>query len=215
MLPAAQRALWPELSSTPDSFVLYGGTALALRLGHRHSVDFDFFAFQPIDPTALKALVPYLDAARIIESEPNTLTCLVDRSGPVKVSFFGLPNIRPYQGFGISPDNGLKVAGLLDIAGTKAQTVQARAAAKDYIDIDALITSGIPLTDHLEAARVMFGSNFEPLATLKALSYFGDVPDLDLDVRERLLKAVDAIDAAVNLFDQAHEGYLTDVDLLN
>jgi hypothetical protein len=43
ILPPAQRKLWNELSETPREFVLYGGTALALHLGHRHSVDFDFF----------------------------------------------------------------------------------------------------------------------------------------------------------------------------
>ena len=42
ILPASQRTLWPELDATPDHFTLYGGTALALRLGHRQSVDFDF-----------------------------------------------------------------------------------------------------------------------------------------------------------------------------
>lgn len=42
-LPDEQRRLWPALADVPDAFVLYGGTALALRLGHRSSVDFDFF----------------------------------------------------------------------------------------------------------------------------------------------------------------------------
>ena len=52
ILPAAQRTLWPELSATPDNFTLYGGTALALRLGHRASVDFDFFSNDSFDPIA-------------------------------------------------------------------------------------------------------------------------------------------------------------------
>ena len=45
VLPPAQRALWPQLGPLADlGFVLYGGTAVALRLGHRSSVDFDFFS---------------------------------------------------------------------------------------------------------------------------------------------------------------------------
>lgn len=44
ILPPSQRRLWDELKSTPRSFILYGGTALALGLGHRASEDFDFFA---------------------------------------------------------------------------------------------------------------------------------------------------------------------------
>jgi hypothetical protein len=43
ILPASQRALWKELKATPGNFVLCGGTALALRLGHRVSEDSDFF----------------------------------------------------------------------------------------------------------------------------------------------------------------------------
>ena len=45
VLPTAQRYLWAELSQAAKlGFVLYGGTAVALRLGHRTSVDFDFFS---------------------------------------------------------------------------------------------------------------------------------------------------------------------------
>jgi hypothetical protein len=44
ILSSAQMRLWRELSGVPIGFVLYGGTALALHLGHRTSVDFDFFA---------------------------------------------------------------------------------------------------------------------------------------------------------------------------
>lgn len=53
ILPAGQRSIWQQLAATPAEFVLYGGTALALRLGHRQSVDFDFFstrAFHPLEP---------------------------------------------------------------------------------------------------------------------------------------------------------------------
>ncbi len=53
VLPAAQRRLWDELGDTPPEFVLYGGTALALRLGHRKSADFDFFGAKPFDPGEL------------------------------------------------------------------------------------------------------------------------------------------------------------------
>lgn len=157
ILPPAQRALWQELSSTPNNFILYGGTGLALRLGHRQSVDFDFFCHQPIDPAELKGSIPYLRDARTIDIQFNTLTCLVDRDGPVKVSFFGLPAIRQCKDPSIATGNGLRIASLHDIAGTKAQAVQSRAAAKDYIDIDALIRLGhLPLFEHLTAAQTMF-----------------------------------------------------------
>jgi hypothetical protein len=49
ILPPPQRRLWHELAALPAEFVLYGGTALALHLGHRQSVDFGFFGNRPLD----------------------------------------------------------------------------------------------------------------------------------------------------------------------
>lgn len=195
ILPLPQQRLWAELHLTPPTFTLYGGTALALQLGHRYSVDFDFFCFSDFDADRLLVTVPYLAGARITHRETNTLTCLVDRGGPVKLSFFGLPNLKRVAEPLLTGDNGLPCARLIDVAGTKAQTVQARASTKDYIDIDALIHVGeLPLSHHLTAARHIFGPVFEPLPTLKALSYFVDVPDLPFEIQQRLAAAVLATD---------------------
>ena len=60
ILHAPQRTLWAELAATPDTFTLYGGTGLALRLGHRSSVDFDFFSNASFDPERLAEQIVYL-----------------------------------------------------------------------------------------------------------------------------------------------------------
>ena len=93
MLPPPQRRLWTELAATPAQFILYGGTAIALRLGHRQSVDFDLFSFAPFAPDALFDGIPFLAGAVVLQSAPNTLTCRIDRGGPVQVSFFGVPSL--------------------------------------------------------------------------------------------------------------------------
>src|SRR5436309_901991 len=64
ILPA-QRRLWDELGSVPGQFVLYGGAALALHLGHRGSEDFDFFADRDIKPDQLFRTVPFLLGSQI------------------------------------------------------------------------------------------------------------------------------------------------------
>src|ERR1700722_18625287 len=103
IMPATQRRLWPELAATPDMFTLYGGTALALHLGHRQSVDFDFFGNREIDPIRLMDAIPYLAGSRVTQREKNTLSVIVDRGGEVKLSFFGVPKLAPLAPPHIAP----------------------------------------------------------------------------------------------------------------
>jgi hypothetical protein len=196
ILSASQRLLWPELKATPPEFTLYGGTAIALRLGHRASVDFDFFGRTSFDPDRLLATVPYLAGSRILQREENTLTCQVTRGGPVLVSFFGLPTIRPIDEPTPAEGPGIGVASLIDLAGMKAAVLQKRAQAKDYLDIDALISAGVGLHLALAAGRAIYGAAFEPQITVKALTYFGDgdLPSLPAAVQRRLAAAAIAVD---------------------
>lgn len=194
MLPPPQLKLWPEIGQTPASFTLYGGTALTLRLGHRTSVDFDFFSNQSFDPERLASTVPYLKDSEPVRMAPNTLTCRVDREGAVLVSFFGGLGLGQAAKSDEVEGLSLHVASLLDLAGTKAAVVQKRAELKDYLDVDALIQHGVGLPTALAAARVVYGRRFNPLITLKALSFFDDVPQLSKEVRARLTTAVAHVD---------------------
>jgi predicted nucleotidyltransferase component of viral defense system len=155
ILPRPQRRLWSELKNTPQEFVLYGGTALALRLGHRTSEDFDFFSNEPFLPEALQKAIGYLDGAEIRQVEENTLTVIVDRDGPVKVSFFGNVKLNRVQDPDVMPENGIKVASPLDVAATKLATIQQRALTRDYEDILALVNNGVSLSEMLAAAEAV------------------------------------------------------------
>lgn len=197
ILPAPQRRLWDELEAVPGEFVLYGGTALALHLGHRQSEDFDFFGTSLFEPARLADQIPFLTGAMITQQSPNTLSVIVDRGGPVKLSFFGLPGIARVRNPHIAPGNGLRIASLLDLAGTKAAVVQQRAEAKDYRDIDALLRDGrVDLPTALASARAIYGPKFNPQITLKALSFFGDgnLSSLPAAVQDRLAGAAREVD---------------------
>lgn len=196
ILPEAQQRLWPELRDLPENFILYGDTAIALRLGHRVSVDFDFFCDQPIDPQNLAFDLPVLKGAEIVQLEANSLTCILDRNGPVQLSFFGVPRLPRLAPFDIADGHDMKVASLLDLAGTKASVIQKRAASKDYIDLDALIVNGLPLGLALSAGSALYGDAFNPQVTLKALAYYedGDLDEVPVEVRDRLRAAVKAVD---------------------
>jgi hypothetical protein len=69
ILPAAQKEIWPQLAPAPDlSFVLYGGTAVALHLGHRVSIDFDFFKAEPLEKARIEASFQFFRNARTLTS---------------------------------------------------------------------------------------------------------------------------------------------------
>ena len=88
----------------------------------------------------------------------------------------------------------LLVASLLDLAGTKAVVIQKRAEVKNYLDIHAILRHGIDPPAILGAAAVIYGRKFNPLITLKALSYFDDVPALPMEVRAVLSRAAGNMD---------------------
>lgn len=174
-LPAPQRALWPDLAAIPSRCVLYGGTAVALHLGHRTSVDFDFFSNQPFDPTEFKASLPLLRAGETLQSTANTLTVLVDRNGPVKLSFFGGLTFGRVAEPLATPDGVLLAASPLDLLASKLKTLLARAEARDYADLAALLRAGQDLAHGLAACRTLFGADFPVAAAVRGLSYFDDL----------------------------------------
>lgn len=81
LLPPPQREIWPQLGPAPElSFVLYGGTAVALHLGHRVSIDFDFFSATPLEKAKIEARFQFVANARTIQEDENTL--VLDAVGP-------------------------------------------------------------------------------------------------------------------------------------
>jgi hypothetical protein len=215
ILPASQRLLWDELESTPRPMVLYGGTALALRLGHRASEDFDFFTTDTFAYEDLLSRIPYLEGAVVVQAAENTLVCTVERHGRVQVSFFGGLDLKRIQEPEVCSGNHIRVASLLDLAGCKVAVVQQRAAAKDYIDIAALMRTGVDLPTALAAGRAVYGERFNPAITLRALGSFdeGDLTQIDNRTRKELLGAAAVVELSTlpvlkgkaGLYDPARE----------
>src|SRR5262249_33015274 len=153
ILPKAQQEIWPLLAPAAGlTFVLYGGTAVALYLGHRISLDFDFFRSAPLDKQEIATSFAFMRDARTVQETENTL--VIDArmpSGPVKVSFFGKIAIgrtnEPMQ----AKESKLFVASLEDLLATKLKTILDRAEAKDYRDISAILSAGVSLERALGA----------------------------------------------------------------
>lgn len=197
ILPPAQRRLWPELKNAPNlGFALYGGTAIALRLGHRNSIDFDFFSEKPLDRDAIKAAFPFMERSTTLQDQDNTWVVLVPygNSEPehVKVSFFGTIAFGRVGEPDFTDDGVLQVASFDDLMATKVKVVLQRAEAKDYRDVAAMINAGVSLSRGLASARQLYGPNFQPSESLKALIYFndGDLKTLTTEEKNTLVEAV-------------------------
>lgn len=195
ILPSAQQEIWPLLApASALSFVLYGGTAVALYLGHRTSVDFDFFAPSSLDKNELESSFTFMSKAETIQESENTvIVSALMPSGPVKVSFFGgiaLGRINePVQ----TSDTKLLVASMDDLLITKLKATLDRAEAKDYRDISALLSAGVSLEKALGAFTKMYGK--DPGLPLRALGFFkdGDLPSLPKADQDILRAARDRV----------------------
>jgi hypothetical protein len=185
ILPDAQRTLWTELAPAKRlGLVLYGGTAIALRLGHRQSIDFDFFASATLEKGRLRDHLAFLRAAEILQDEPGTL--VVSTAGdPVKVSFFWGMSLGRVGAPQDTEDGVLRVAALIDLMATKLKAILDRAEAKDYLDLAALLRAGVPLDQGIAAFVTLFDG--EPATVLRAIGYFGDGDLSSLSEADRLI----------------------------
>lgn len=198
MLPAAQVDLWSRLGDIPEPFVLYGGTALTLRLGHRESLEFHFFTDEPFGAGELLDALRWLGRVEVVASVDHTLTVI--EPGGVTLSFFGNPGLQAVAEPSLAPENGVVVASIFDLAGTKAKALYDRSEWKDYIDIAALLRAGHRLADIIGYATTIFDRRFVFPAPefLRALVWFrdGTAPDVPQDIRRELEQAVHDLDLA-------------------
>jgi hypothetical protein len=165
--------LFPKLKAFSD-FYMAGGTALALQIGHRVSIDFDFF--YPFD--ILKGLLGEVKKIFLKEkispliNNADELTVLING---VKVTFlkYPFPIINK-----LVKNNGLKMLDIAELAATKAYTIGRRGSLKDYVDIFFIISGGfIGLDGIIELAEKKYGHEFNSRLFLEQLVYLNDVEE--------------------------------------
>jgi hypothetical protein len=198
ILPAGQRKLWPLLSPLKEmGYCLYGGTALALRYGHRPSVDFDFFSDLPLDKNGLANSLPWLSTATILRNDPGTFVVLA--SSPrskraVKVSFFGELKFGRVGTPELTSDGVLLAASARDLMATKLKALFDRVEPRDYLDIGEMLRNKVSLPQGLADARVLFGNLFSPAECMRILCWFDEpgLASLPEPIKRTLTKEVKA-----------------------
>ncbi|MFH0920445.1 MAG: nucleotidyl transferase AbiEii/AbiGii toxin family protein [Fibrobacterota bacterium] len=178
---AGQRKLLAKIADCEGvkPFYLAGGTALTFQLGHRLSVDLDFFSPLPFQGEILLAGLRHAASTELTGMERGTLHINMDG---IPVSFFEYP----YPVLELKKENGFAMASIKDIGLMKLMAIQQRGLRKDFIDLYAICKTGIRLVDLLELLKEKYTSvQFDRLALLKALVYFGDaVEEVPLLVKD-------------------------------
>jgi hypothetical protein len=163
----------PLLKEFKKDFYLAGGTALALQLGHRDSLDFDFFCPEDINTKKLFEKIQTVFKWHAIlktQEEKNTLSVFIDNH--IKLSFFTFD----YKLVGKTlNDEYLRFASISDIACMKFSAITSRAANKDYIDL-YFILRAIPLEDLLKKCSKKMPA-LDTGLILKSLVFFEDIED--------------------------------------
>lgn len=189
-----------DLQSVPlgARFYLAGGTGLALQLGHRRSVDLDFFLPEDFDAEAVIQKVQQLGGFALTSKSPGTVHATI---GEIKVSFIGYvyPVLFPFRQF-----LGANIADPRDIGCMKLSAIASRGTKRDFIDLYFLVKEF-----GLDQLFVWFNkkfaqTNYSVVHVLKSLAYFEEaeqdpMPDMQAPISWSEVKHFFAREAATHL----------------
>lgn len=165
-----QKELLPLMAQFRREYYLVGGTAIALYIGHRRSIDFDLFKFSGINhkrnldklsATGFNHLV-----TRRVTEQMNLII------NEVKVTFFQYPFlINPSTKF----EDYFRLPSLLQLAAMKAYALGRRSKWKDYVDLYYLLHEHFTLNDISAEATRIFGELYSEKMFRSQLCFFDDI----------------------------------------
>lgn len=170
ILSDRQQDLLSLMAQFRREYYLVGGTAIALYIGHRRSIDFDLFKFSAINhkrnldriaATPFKHIV-----TRRVMEQMNLIV------NDVKVTFFQYPfPVTPTEHF----DKYFRLPSLLQLAAMKAYALGRRSKWKDYVDLYFLLREHFTIADITDAATQLFGELYSEKMFRSQLCYFDDI----------------------------------------
>ncbi len=172
ILDEARRAILPLFKGLASGgLYLAGGTGLALQIGHRDSIDFDFFKEGDFDTAPLLEKITALFAGHVLtvtQQEKNTLSCLIDNS--IQLSFFGYHHQLLYP---LIETEYFNIASVADIGCMKFSAITSRWVEKDYVDLYFIFQ--IMTLETLLADSAKKYPTLDQNLILKSLVYFDDI----------------------------------------
>ena len=172
ILDPRRRAMLPKLAflSHEYGFYLAGGTALAMQIGHRTSIDFDFYSPRDFDPQRLyRTLASRINPTTPTHVADGTLMAAVQN---IAMSFFryDAPLLKP-----LVKTASLDLASIEDIAAMKIIAIVQRGTRRDFVDVSALLKR-YPLEALLRMTEKKYAA-FNRYIGLRALTYFEDAEE--------------------------------------
>jgi hypothetical protein len=171
ILTANQIRLLPLIREFSREYYLVGGTAIALYLGHRRSIDFDLFTAGRVKKQSLKRTIDRraCTVSDLLFEDSEQLHLVIDG---VKVTFFSFPHpIDTPQYF----EKIIPMPDLLALAAMKAYALGGRAKWKDYVDLYFLLKDHFSLPQISKKSKDLFGSLYNEKLFREQLCYFQDI----------------------------------------
>lgn len=201
IISSQQSDLIPYLKEFKRSFYLVGGTAIALHIGHRQSIDFDLFTPVVLDKSRIKSKLKEIPfEQKTVFEDYDQLHLLING---VKVTFFNYPYSIEHP---VKVGSFITMPTLLTLAAMKAFALGRRAKWKDYVDLFFILHDYYSIKEISNQAQNIFGQLFSEKLFREQLTFHKDIdytepagfiikPVSDDEIKNFL------VEKAINLFD--------------
>ena len=165
-----QIKLLPLIKKFFKDFGMVGGTAIALYLGHRRSIDFDMFSNKPFNNSALRRKIKNTHSIqKVFKDETGQYTFFVNE---VQMTFYHFPFKIDYSE---KFEDYARIPNLLTLAAMKAFALGGRNKWKDYVDLYFILKDFFSITEVSKKAKELFGGEFNEKIFRNQLVYFDDI----------------------------------------
>lgn len=171
VLTENQIDLLPILEKYSNEYFLAGGTAIALHIGHRESIDFDLFTPKKIRRKSIKNYInsTSYNFKKLLKEEEDQIHFIINN---VKITFFQFPyNIKETTFY----NNTIDIPNLITLSAMKAFALGGRGKWKDYVDLYFILKYYYTIPEIVEKANEIFTDSFNSKLFREQLTYFEDI----------------------------------------
>jgi len=170
ILTENQKKLLPLIKDFSKNYFLVGGTAIALHIGHRYSIDFDLFTNKTVYPAVIKKKIygkKYKIEKHLYEEEGQAHYII----GGVKITFYSYPYIlKNFTKF----SDIIRIPDLLTLSAMKVFAISERNKWKDYVDLYYIFREHFTVEQVIEKTKDQF-SEYNERLFFEQLAYFDDI----------------------------------------